>query len=284
MPDLSGRTIVVTGASSGIGLAASRALAGMGAELVLVGRDPGRLAAAEAEMKAAARGGAVAALRCDFASLAEVRALAAEILRRWPRLHVLVNDAGGVSGAREVTGDGYERTFQVNHLAPYLLTRLLLDRLKASAPSRIVNVASVGHRRGDLDFSDLQLEKGYAIMRAYGRSKLANILFTRELARRLAGTGVTAVSLHPGAVATRIWAGAPPGFVAVLIGIAKRFMLSPEKGARTVVQLASSPEVERFAGLYLEKGKPATPSALAQDDAVARRLWDESARLVGVEA
>jgi NAD(P)-dependent dehydrogenase (short-subunit alcohol dehydrogenase family) len=284
MPDLTSRTILVTGASSGIGLAASRELAGMGAELVLVGRDPGRLATAEAEVKAAARGGAVAALRCDFGSLADVRALAAEVLRRWPRLHVLVNNAGGVNPVRGVTVDGFERTFAVNHLAPYLLTRLLLDRLRASAPARIVTVASVGHHRGDLDFGDLHMVKGYRLMRAYGRSKLANILFTRELARRLARTGVTAVCLHPGAVATRIWSGAPPGFVAGIIAVAKRFMLSPEKGARTIVRLASAPddEVERFAGLYLEKGKPANPSALAQDEPLARRLWDESARLVGL--
>lgn len=286
MPDLSGRTVLVTGASSGIGLAASRELARMGAELVLVGRDPARLGAAEAEVKAAASAaatpGAVSALRCDFASLAEVRALAAEVLGRWPRLHVLVNDAGGVSKTREVTADGHERTFAVNHLAPYLLTRLLLDRLKASAPARVVTVASVGHRHGDLDFSDLQMERGYAIMRAYGRSKLANILFTRELARRLAGTGVTAACLHPGAVATRIWSGAP-GLARPLLAAAKWFMRSPAKGAETVVQLAAAPEVERFAGLYLQDGKPAKASALAQDDELARRLWDESARLVGLE-
>ncbi|HYD41216.1 MAG TPA: SDR family NAD(P)-dependent oxidoreductase [Anaeromyxobacter sp.] len=289
MPDLSGRVVLVTGASSGIGLAASRELAAMGAELVLVGRDAGRLAAAEAEVKAAgaaaAKPGPVSSLRCDFAALAEVRALAAEVLRRWPRLHVLVNNAGGVSGAREVTADGYERTFAVNHLAPYLLTRLLLDRLKESAPARVVTVASTGHHRGDLDFSDLQMERGYAIMRAYGRSKLANILFTRELARRLAGSRVTATCLHPGAVATRIWDGAP-SFARVVIALAKRLMLSPEKGARTIVQLAAAPdaEVARYGGVYLEKGKPAKPSALARDDQLARRLWDESARLVGVES
>ncbi len=283
MPDLSSRTILVTGASSGIGLAASRALAEMGAELVLVGRDPDRLAAAEAEVRAASRGGAVAALQCDFASLADVRALAAEVLRRWPRLHVLVNNAGGVNPVRGVTVDGFERTFAVNHLAPYLLTRLLLDRLRASAPARVVTVASAGHHRGDLDFDDLQMTKGYRLMRAYGRSKLANILFTRELARRLAGAAVTAACVHPGEVSTRIWSGAP-GFVGALIAVARWFMLSPEKGARTIVRLASAPdaEVERLAGLYLEKGKPAKPSSLARDDAVGRRLWDESARLVGL--
>jgi NAD(P)-dependent dehydrogenase (short-subunit alcohol dehydrogenase family) len=288
MPDLSGRVVLVTGASSGIGLAAARALAGMGAELVLVGRDAARLAASEGEVKAAAarapRAGPVSSIRCDFAALAEVRALAAEVLGRWPRLHVLVNNAGGVSAARELTVDGYERTFAVNHLAPYLLTRLLLDRLKESAPARVVAVASAGHHRGDLDFSDLQMERGYAIMRAYGRSKLANILFTRELARRVAGSRVTAACLHPGAVATRIWDGAP-GFARVVLSVATKLMLSPERGARTAVQLASAPdaEVARYGGVYLEKGKPARPSALARDDQLARRLWDESARLVELD-
>jgi NAD(P)-dependent dehydrogenase (short-subunit alcohol dehydrogenase family) len=280
MPDLTGRTVLVTGASSGIGLAASLALAEMGAELVLVGRDPGRLEAARVAVGARGKG-QVAALRCDFASLAEVRALAAEVLRRFPRLHVLVNDAGGVSATRQVTGDGYERTFAVNHLAPYLLTRLLLDRLRESAPSRIVNVASVGHRRGTLDLADLGMERGYTTMRAYGRSKLANILFTRELARRLAGSDIVAASLHPGAVATAIWSGAP-AFARPILWAAKKFMRSPEQGAETVVMLASAPDVTRFDGLYLEDGKPVQPSPLAQDDALARRLWDVSAELVGL--
>lgn len=287
MTRLSGRTILVTGASSGIGLAASRMLAGMGAELILVGRDPGRLAAAEASVQAAAKaassGGAVSALRCDFASLADVRALAAEVLRRWPRLHVLVNNAGGVSATREVTIDGHERTLAVNHLAPYLLTRLLLERLEASAPARVITVASVGHHRGDLDFSDLGMERGYAILRAYGRSKLANILFTRELARRHGGTGILAACLHPGAVATAIWSGAP-GFARPLLAVAKWFMRSPEKGAEGIVQLAAAPDAERFAGQYLEDGKRGRASPLAQDDALARRLWEESARLVGLDA
>jgi NAD(P)-dependent dehydrogenase (short-subunit alcohol dehydrogenase family) len=276
------RTILITGASSGIGLAAALELAPTGAELVLVGRDPARLAAAVEAVKARAPGGAVSGLRCDLASLAEVRALAAEVLRRHPRLDVLVNNAGGVNPVRQLTVDGYERTFAVNHLAPYLLTRLLLERLVASAPSRVVTTSSIGHRRGDLDFADLQLTRGYAIMRAYGRSKLANILFTSELARRLAGRGVTANCLHPGAVATRIWSGAP-WFARPILAVARRFMRTPEQGAEGIVLLASSPEVAGLTGAYLEDGRPVQPSALARDAAAARRLWDESARLVGLE-
>lgn len=279
-PELAGRTLVVTGASSGIGLAAAEQLARLGADLVLVGRDPARLEAAAARV-GAARGGAVTALRCDFARLADVRALAGEILERCPRLRGLVNAAGGVNARRRVTSDGLERTFAVNHLAPYLLTRLLLDRLRASAPSRIVNVASVGHRHGDLDFADLQMERGYRIMRAYGRSKLANILFTRELARRLAGAGVTANSVHPGVVATAIWSGAPWP-VRPILAVARWFMTSPERAAASVVRLAASPEVAQVSGAYFDELRQVEPSPLARDDALALRLWDESARLVGL--
>lgn len=210
MPDVTGWTVVVTGATSGIGLATALELARKGADLILLGRDSGRLEAAVDRVKAAHGPGTVAGMLCDLGRLAEVRALAGELLSRCSRLHALVNNAGQSSFQRRVTADGFEQTFAVNHLAPYLLTRLLLDRLRESAPSRIVNVASEGHRRGDLDFSDLQLEHGYTMMRAYGRSKLCNILFTRELARRLIGSGVTANCLHPGAVTTRIWIKHPP--------------------------------------------------------------------------
>ena len=282
MTDLTGRTILVTGATSGIGLAASERLAGMGAELVLVGRDPARLEAAVAAVRARSRGRAVSALRHDLSSLAEVRALAAEVRERWPRLHVLVNDAGGANGAREVTADGLERTFAVNHLAPYLLTRLLLDRLIDSRPARVVTVSSVAHRRARLDLSDLQLERGYSVMRAYGASKLANVLFTRELARRLAGSGVTASCLHPGVVATRIWSRAPR-WTQPFFALATLFMLTPEQGAETVVFLAASPEAERLSGAYLEKCGVVEPAPQARDDEAAQRLWEESARLVGLE-
>jgi retinol dehydrogenase 14 len=286
LADLSGRTAVVTGASSGIGLAACRRLAAMGADLWLVSRDPGRLAAAEAQVRAAARaaarGGAVSTLPCDLSSLAAVRALAAELLRRCPRIDLLVNDAGGASARRLVTVDGLERTLAVNHLAPYLLTRLLLPRLRESAPTRVVTVASIAHRRADLDLDDLQLERGYALMRAYGRSKLCNVLFTRELARRLAGTGVTATCLHPGVVATPIWKGAP-WYVRPALAVACWFMLTPEQGAEPLVRLAADPALAGLGGAYLEDGEVREPSRLARDEALARRLWDESARLTGLE-
>jgi NAD(P)-dependent dehydrogenase (short-subunit alcohol dehydrogenase family) len=282
MPELTGRTVVVTGASSGIGLAAAEQLARLGADLVLVGRDPARLEAAVGRVGAAGGPGAVAALRCDLERLADVRALAAELLARCPRIFALVNDAGGASARRRVTADGFERTLGVNHLAPYLLTRLLEGRLRESAPSRIVNVASEGHRRGDLDFSDLQLERGYAMMRAYGRSKLCNILFTRALARRLAGTGVTATCLHPGVVSTRIWEGAPWPLRPVF-AVARWFMISPERSAESVVRLVADPALAGVSGAYFDQQAVAQPSALARDDGLAARLWEESARLVGVE-
>jgi retinol dehydrogenase-14 len=280
--DLSGRTILVTGATSGIGLAASRELASMGAELVLVGRDPARLDAALAAVRARSRSGAVSTLCHDLSSLAAVRALAAEVRVRHPRLHVLVNNAGGASPTRQVTADGLERTFAVNHLAPYLLTRLLLDRLVESAPARIVTVSSIAHRRARLDLADLQLQRRYTVMRAYGGSKLANVLFTRELARRLAGTRVTANCLHPGVVATRIWSRTP-WWTKPLFAAMKPFMLTPEQGAETLVHLSASPDARQLTGAYLEKGKVVEPAPQARDDQLARRLWDESARLVGLE-
>ncbi|HET6440557.1 MAG TPA: SDR family oxidoreductase, partial [Anaeromyxobacter sp.] len=254
------KTILLTGATSGIGLAAGLALADTGAELLLVGRDPSRLKAAQAAVRARSAAGAVSTFRCDLSSLAAVRALASDVLARHPRLDVLVNNAGGVSARRELTADGLERTFAVNHLAPYLLTRLLLDRLRESAPSRIVNVASVAHRGGELDFSDLEMARGYRTMRAYRRSKLANVLFTRELARRLSGTRVTANSVHPGVVATDIWGGAG-WYARPLLALAKPFMLTPEKGAATLVHLAVSPEVESLSGAYFEGGRPVEPSS-----------------------
>jgi len=280
MTDLSHRTVLVTGASSGIGLAASERLAALGADLVLVARDPARLEAAAAAVRSHSRSGTVTALPCDLSSQAAVRALSARVLERHPHLHVLVNNAGGVNPTRVLTEDGLERTFAVNHLAPYLLTRLLLDRLKQSAPARVVTVSSEAHRNADIDLDDLGLARGYSVQKAYGRSKLANVLFTRDLARRLAGTGVTANCLHPGVVATRIWSGAP-AFAKPLFAVAKLFMLSPEEGARTVVHLASSPEVERLTGAYLEREREIEPAQIARDPALARRLWDVSGRLTG---
>src|SRR3984893_4363655 len=278
---ISGKTVLITGATSGIGLEASAKLAGMGAELVLVGRDRARGEAAVAAVKRRSGSTAVALMRCDFASLTQIRALAAELVATHPKLHVLVNNAGLATARREVTEDGIERTFAVNHLGPFILTNLLLDLLRRSAPARVVTVASAAHRQGDMPFDDLQFENGgYGTKGAVGRTKLANVLFTAELARRLGGTGVTANCLHPGPVATNIWSHAPR-CTRPLLAVAKLFMISAEKGAGTIVYLTASPEVEGLTGGYYERNRGVLPSAIAQDEAIAKRLWERSGALVG---
>jgi len=279
-----GKTVVITGATSGIGLEAAAALAGMGARVVLVGRDAAKTARVVESVRQRSGSTQVEPALGDFSSQASIRKLAAELRARCDKIHVLVNNAGGVWPERTLTGDGIERTFAVNHLGYFLLTNLLLDVLVASAPARIVNVASVAHYRGTLDFDDLGFERGgYQIMRAYARSKLANVLFTRELAKRLAGKGVTVNALHPGAVATNIWS-ASPAWIRPVLAIAKLFMLSPRAGAQRIVYLASSPEVEGTSGSYFENNQIRTPSGRARDDALAARLWSESARMVGLGA
>lgn len=279
---ISGKTVLVTGATSGIGLEASVKLAAMGAELVIVARVRTRGETAVAEVKSHSGSQAVRLMCCDFGSLKQIRALATDVIASCPKLHILVNNVGTVSTTRETTEDGIERTFAVNHLGPFLLTNLLLDVLKRSAPARVVTVASIAHRNGDMPFDDLQFEKGgYGIMRAYARSKLANVLFTAELARRLTGTGVTANCLHPGAVATNIWSHAP-WYTQPLLAVAKRFMVSPEKGADGVVYLATSPDVEGLTGGYYERNRKVLPALPAQDDAIAKALWERSATLVGL--
>jgi NAD(P)-dependent dehydrogenase (short-subunit alcohol dehydrogenase family) len=281
--DVRGKTILITGATSGIGLEAAVELARRGARVVLVGRGPRRTDAARADVMARSGSGEVSHLLCDFASQAAIRRLAEEFRGGHDRLDVLVNNAGGVNKKRVVTEDGIERTFAVNHLGYFLLTHLLCDLLVKSAPARVVTVASVGHRRGTLDFDDLGFERGgYSIMRAYGRSKLANVLFAAELARRLAGTGVSSNSLHPGAVATNIWSGAPLWAKPIIKILYRPFFISAPEGAQAIVQLAASPELEGVTGKYFEGGQPVAPSPLAQDEALARRLWEVSAGLVGL--
>ncbi len=274
--DLTGQTILITGATSGIGLEAAVKLAAMGAELVLVARNRARLDAAVANVSRRAGSPRVSSLLCDFSSQAQIHRVAAEYRAAHTRLDVLVNNAGSVWPTRQVSGDGIEETFAVNHLGYFLLTQLLLDLLRASAPARIVNVASIGHRSGTMDFDDLGFENGgYSTMRAYSRSKLANVLFTRELARRLDGTGVTVNALHPGGVSTGIWSHAP-WYTKPLMPLARLFMRSPEQGGDVIVYLASSPDLEGKTGGYYERFTLVAPSPLAQDDAVARRLWDVS--------
>jgi retinol dehydrogenase 12 len=267
---------VVTGASSGIGRAAAIELAKQGATVVPVGRDAGRTASIARKLGAEP-------IEADFSSLDEVRALAGHLLERHERIDVLVNNAGLVAGRRRLTGDGLELTMAVNHFAPFLLTNLLLERLKASAPARVVTTASEAHRGGLLDVADLNGERRWSAWSAYGTSKLANILFTRALARRLDGSGVVANCLHPGVIRTGLARGAP---LPIRVGwrAASLFFGSPRKGASTLVYLACAPEAAEISGGYFSDSRLATPSVQAQDDELGEQLWVESERLVGLRA
>jgi NAD(P)-dependent dehydrogenase (short-subunit alcohol dehydrogenase family) len=278
-----GRICLVTGATSGVGRAAAIALARMGAHVVIVARDTGRGAAALGDVRTASPTGAGELLLADLSSQAAIRRLAGEVEARLSALHVLVNNAGGIWYHRETTADGLERTVATNHLAYFLLTNLLLDRLRASAPARVVNVSSDAHYGAALDFDDLQGEQRYDGWAAYKRSKLANVLFTSELAARLAGSGVTANALHPGVVNTGISRKGSPLF-RLGFSIARPFMLTPERGADTIVYLASAPEVSGTTGEYFEKRRAKTPSAEARDPRTRQRLWDVSEALVGLAA
>lgn len=280
--EVRGKTALITGATSGIGLEASVELARRGARVLMVGRDSARTEAAVADVAARSGSTDVAHLLCDFSSQAEIRNLAHSILARLDHLHILVNNAGGVHKARRMTVDGVEATFAVNHLGYFLLTNLLRDLLAGSAPARVVTVASIGHRRGTLDFEDLGLERGYGIMKAYARSKLANVLFAAELARRWAAAGVTSNSLHPGSVATNIWSGAPLWAKPIITLVFRPFFISAREGARGIVTLAADPALEGVTGKYYEGGRAVEPAPLARDEALARRLWEVSAAMVGL--
>jgi len=283
MADLTGKTVLITGATSGIGFEASVRLAQLGAILVMVGRDLAKTAAKVEEVRKRSGAASVESLLCDFSSQERIHGLAEEFRARHKRLHILVNNAGGVFAKRTLTVDGIEATFAVNHLGYFLLTYLLLDLLVKSAPARLINVASAAHYRGTMDFDDLGFERGYKIMRAYSRSKLANVLFTRELVARMDGMGVTFNCLHPGAVATNIWNGAPR-WMRPVINAARLFMLTPAQGAEAIVYLAFSPEVEGKSGLYFENNHSKTPSVLASDSSVAKQLWERSSKLVKIHA
>ena len=286
MPDMQGKTVVVTGGNSGIGFETAAALASMGARVLITARNADKGRAAVASISQRLQGeGRVQLVAFDLADLTSVRRGAAEILEQTPRLDVLVNNAGLVLSERAETVDGYEATFAINHLGPFLLTNLLLDRMTESAPARIVNVASTAHNaaRQGIPFDDLQSTHGYRGMHVYGQSKLANILFTLELSRRFAEKEVTANSLHPGTVRTGYGRdGDARGLLGFGIKIASPFFLSPAKGARTSVYLASSPEVAGISGEYFVKCKPRKPRRWAQDSAAAGRLWQVSEELVGL--
>jgi NAD(P)-dependent dehydrogenase (short-subunit alcohol dehydrogenase family) len=280
---MKGKTVVATGATSGIGEAAVLALAGLGARIVVVARDEARAQATMRKLEAKAPALGHRMHRADLSSMPETRKVGAAIAASEPRIDVLINNAGALFSDRRVTPEGLELTFALNHMAYFVLTEALRDKLIASAPARIVSTGSNAHERANLDFSDLQSAKGYGGFKVYGRSKLANILFTRELAHRLAGTGVTANCLHPGVVATR-FGESSGGFAGLLIPFLRPFFITAEKGADTIVYLASSPEVERTTGEYFVKRKITEPSAAARDDAAAKRLWLESEALAGAQS
>jgi retinol dehydrogenase-14 len=277
---MAGKTILVTGGTGGIGKATAEGCARLGAQVGVVGRDRQRAESAATHIKARTGGAVVDVFIADMSSMAEVRRLAAEVLNLYPRLDVLINNVGGVWSTRCVTADGFERTLAVNHLAPFLLTSLLLDRLKRSAPSRIVTVASSVHSMGKIDFDDLQGAARYSGVRAYNQSKLANILFTYELARQLEGSGVTATALHPGVVQTSFLAGDPP-ILYKMLNLGRPLMKTPEQGAATSIHLACSPEVEGINGTYFADGKPRQTSKRSRDTKTAHRLWQISTELTG---
>lgn len=277
-----GRVCLVTGATSGIGLETARALAAMGATVIVGARDRERGERARADIQASTGSTDAHVVVADFSRLREVRAMALEVLDRFPRLHVLVNNAGLLMGQRLTTEDGLELTFQVNYAAHFLLTELLLGRLKASAPSRVVNVASEAHRWGRIDFDDLQSERHWSGVKAYAQSKYANIVFTYELAHRLEGTGVTANAVHPGVVATG-WTRHASPWMRMYATLGRPFMLSARRGAQTVVWLAASPEVERATGGYYRRRKPIRSVPASYGLEVQRRLWETTRSLVGLE-
>jgi NAD(P)-dependent dehydrogenase (short-subunit alcohol dehydrogenase family) len=278
---LDGRTCLITGATSGIGLATAAGLAKLGAQVVMVGRDRDRGEQARKSVVEQSGNDRVDLLLADLSSLASIRSLAQEFLASYPALHVLVNNAGTVELSRTLTVDGFEKTFAVNHLAYFLLTNLLLDRIRASAPARIVNVSSEAHRFGRLDMADLQSQKSYAAIRVYGTSKLLNLLFTVALAEKLEGSGVTANALHPGAVSTRL--GKNNGaWARLLIGLLRPFFLTPEQGAANSIYVAASDELEGVSGKYFVKQRAAVPSRRSQRPQLARRVWTRSHELVGL--
>ncbi len=272
------KTVLVTGANAGIGRATATELARMGVRVLMACRSAERGAEAQAAVVAEVPGASTELLIADLSSGEGVRALAAQTLQHTDRLDVLVNNAGVFTPSYIPTAGGLETQFAVNHLAPFLLTHLLRDLLVKSAPARVVTVSSEAHKRGQIRWDDLQGERKYSGLQAYSQSKLANLLFNRELARRLGGTGVTANALHPGVIGTRLlFTGFAP------LKLLRPFLKTPERGARTSVFLASAPTVERLTGLYYIDLEPARPSPAARDDGAARRLWRISAELTGMD-
>lgn len=280
---MQGKTVVVTGGTSGIGEVAALRLAGQGARIVLIARDQKRGAITLAKLKQGNPNVSHAAHYGDLSSIADMNRVAGEVANSEPRIDVLINNAGAVFLSRKLSVDGLEMTFATNHMNYFVVTNVLLDRLKATPGARIVSTASDAHKSGKLDFGDLQSSTSYSSFRVYGTSKLCNILFTRELARRLGSSGVTANCLHPGFVGTRF--GQNNANNIVMKGLARLIMsfgLSPEEGAKTIIHLASASDVATISGEYFYKCKLAEPSLAAQDDDAAKRLWNVSAKIAGL--
>ena len=280
---MAGRTVLISGATSGIGRATALGLARMGAHVAITGRDRGRTEEAAREIGAVG-GQDVDVFVADLSSQAQVRRLASDVLEGLPRLDVLVNNVGGYWSTRHVTADGLERTFALNHLAPFLLTILLLERLERSGPARVVTVSSNAHATGAIDFDDLQGMRSYSGGRAYSQSKLANVLFTYQLARRLHGSAVTANVLHPGVVRTSFGAEDPARIQRLLVPFLRPVMKSPTQGAATSIDLASASELAQVSGRYFANRRPTKSSARSYDQAVAAQLWEASADLVRLTA
>jgi NAD(P)-dependent dehydrogenase (short-subunit alcohol dehydrogenase family) len=280
---MAGKTVLITGASGGIGRATAVGLATMGAHLAITGRDRGRTAGAADEIRAAG-GGQVDVFVADLSDQGEVRRLAGEVLQRLSRIDVLINNVGGYWNTRHVTADGLEYTLALNHLAAFLLTQLLLDRLTQSTPARVVTVSSNVQAQGRIDFDDIQGMRSYSGARAYNQSKLANVLFTYELARRLPAESVTANALQPGVVSTSFGAEDPATVQRVFIPFLRPLMKTPAQGAAMSIQLASAPDLDQVTGRYFANGKPKKSSPRSYDEAAAMRLWQVSADLVGLSA
>lgn len=280
MGAMEGRTVVITGANSGIGREATRALLASGAEVVMVCRNREKAEEARADVTRTSGSDRAHIVLCDLASLADLRRAGAELIERFPKIHVLVNNAGLMNTERHETVDGHEATFAVNHLAPMLLTHLLRDRLVASSPSRVVTLSSGMHWTGSVDLDDLESKRRYAQFPVYAATKLMNLLFARELARRLVGTGVVSNAVHPGLVNTNF--GPQKGIMKLLQPLSRPFGLTAVQGADTLVWLASAPEAAAVTGEYFARRKIALSSPRSKDVELARRLWDVSARLVGI--
>ena len=279
---MQGKICMVTGANSGIGKATALALAQMGATVVMVCRDRARGEQARSEITTKSGNSAVDLVQADLSSQQSIRQLVENFQHHSTHLHVLINNAGGSFPGRRETVDGLEMTFAVNYLAPFLLTHVLLDVLKASAPARIVNVSSESHQSSSIKMDDLQGMKGYRSLNTYGQSKLAVVMFTYELARRLEGTGVTVNCLHPGFVATNFGQSSTAPVIRTAVKFISRFGMSPEEGAKTSIYLASSPEVEGVTGKYFVKSIPKRSAAISYDESLQRQLWEQSAKLVNV--